>query len=163
MRALILLAPLLLVACGSDEKTVTVKGSDGKDQTVTVSKDDATTTFKSEDGEAVIRQGADAAAAAHFPAHAPRYPGATVTASANFSNKEGETGGMTSQETADVPAKVLAFYKARITAAGKKVAVETTTAQGGMIVVEGDDGKGGMMIIANREGDKTTITYTSGQ
>lgn len=163
MRAMILLAPLLLAACGSNEKTVTVKDSDGKDQTITVNKDDATTTFKSEDGEAVIRQGADAAAAANFPAHAPKYPGSTVTASANFSNKEGETGGMTSQETTDAPAKVMAFYKDRITASGKKVAMETTTAEGGMLVVEGDGGKGGMMIIVNRDADKTVITYTAGQ
>lgn len=163
MRALILLAPIMLAACGSDEKTVTIKDGEGKDQTVTVNKDDATTTFKSEDGEAVIRQGADAAAAANFPAHAPKYPGSTVTASASFSNKEGESGGMVSQETGDAPAKVMAFYKDKITSTGKKIAMETTTPEGGMLVVEGPEGKGGMMIIISREGDKTTIAYTAGQ
>jgi hypothetical protein len=163
MRALILIAPLVLAACGSNDKTITVKDGEGKDQTITVNERDATTTFKSEDGEAVIRQGADAAAATNFPAHAPQYPGSTVTASATFSSKDGEKGGMTSQETPDVPAKVMAFYKKKITDAGLKISMETTTPEGGMLAVESPGGKGGMMIIVNREGDKTTIAYTSGQ
>lgn len=163
MRALILLAPLALAACGSNDKTITVKDSDGKDQTVTVNERDATTTFKSEDGEAVIRQGEDAAAAANFPAFAPQYPGSKVTATANFSNKEGEKGGMTSQETPDDAAKVMAFYKGKIAGAGIKTSMETNTPEGGMIVVEGPDSKGGMMIIISRDGDKTTITYTGSQ
>lgn len=163
MRTLIFVSLLALSACGSNDKTVTIKDGDGKDQTVTVSEDDATTTFKTEEGEAVIRQGDDAASAANFPAHAPQYPGSTVKASANFSGKDGKTGGMIAQETGDDTAKVMAFYKEKITAAGLKIGMETTTPDGGMMAVEAADGKGGMMIMVGREGDKTTITYTAGE
>ncbi len=163
MRALILLAPLMLAACGSNDKTVTIKDGDGKDQTITVSEDDSTTTLKSEDGQAVIRQGDDAAKGAAFPDHAPQYPGSAVKSSANFSGKDGQSGAMVVQETSDAPDKVLAFYRDKVKAAGKKVSMETTTPEGGMIAVEDVGGKGGMMIMVGREGEKTQISYLAGQ
>jgi hypothetical protein len=163
MRYLILAPALLLAACGSNDKTVTIKGDDGKDMTMTVGEDDGTTTIKTEDGEAVIRQGV---AGAKFPAFAPQYPGSLVTASANFSGKDNESGSMVTQETTDTPDKVMAFYKGKLTEAGMKIAMETNTPEGGMMAVESKEGgkKGGMMIIINKDaGGKTSITFTGGQ
>ncbi len=163
MRILILAPVLLLAACGSNDKTVTVKGEDGKDVTMTVGSEDETTTIKSEDGEAVIRKGAEGAS---FPEFAPQYPGSTVTASMNFSGKGDEKGSMVTQETSDAPDKVMAFYKTKLTEAGKKIAMESKTAEGGLMAVEGSAGsqKGGMMIIIGKgEDGKTSIAFTGGQ
>ncbi|HMT45017.1 MAG TPA: hypothetical protein PKA59_10710 [Chakrabartia sp.] len=162
MRALLLLPLLALAACGSNEKEITIKDGEGGEQTVTVGKDDGTTTIKSEDGTAVVRTGAEGA---NFPPEAPQYPGSTVTASANFAGKDGGSGLMATQETGDEPAKVLAFYKDKLAAAGRKIAMETNTGEGSMLIVEGaEGGKGeGMMIAVNKDAGKTIVTITGGK
>jgi hypothetical protein len=156
-------ATLLISACGSNERSVTVTDDNGQDQTITVGQDDGTTTVKTESGSAEIKANADGVSGAQFPAYAPQYPGSTVTSTANFAGKEGESGAMTVQETADEPAKVMAFYKSKLTDSGQKVSLETTTPEGGMIGVEGKDSKSGMMIMVASSEGKTSITYMTSQ
>jgi hypothetical protein len=165
MRAFHLLAlpalALMISACGSKEQTITVQDGEGKDQTITTENDGDVLTVKSQDGSAVIRTGAEGA---NFPAYAPQYPGSEVTASANFSGKDDASGSMITQSTTDPTDKVMAFYKAKVTEAGLKIAMESNTAEGGMMMV-GSEGAGeqvGMMIAVSKDGDKTMITYTGG-
>ena len=150
MRYALFLPLLALAACGSNEKSFTVNDGEGSEQTVTVKEDDETTTIRSEDGEAVIQTGD---VEAEFPVYAPQYPGSKVTASANFSNKEGESGGAIVQETADMPDKVMAFYKDKLTSGGMKIGMETKTGEGGMFIVENPESNG----------EQTTITFTGGK
>lgn len=163
MRALMLTPLLLLAACGSKEETITVKNGDGVETKITTEKDGGTTTLSSDKGNIVFKEGAEGAS---FPAYAPQYPGSEITSSANFTGtgSEGGSGSMVTQTTSDAPDKVMAFYKAKITEAGMKTNMETTTPEGAMMMVGDASGKSGMMITMSKGDDgKTTIAFMGGQ
>lgn len=119
---LVALPALLLAGCGKDTNTTTLKGNDGQTVTIETPKDgDGPTNFSAtnDKGERVsaVIAGVGAAWPADAPAYAAAYPGATVTSVINTTS--GEKGGsMATFTTADAPARVIEFYKARAAAAG---------------------------------------------
>jgi hypothetical protein len=164
MRALILMPLLLLAACGHKAQTITVDDGKGGKTAVGVAQDGGTTTIYSSDGKVEIKANPGSAA---FPAFAPQYPGSKVVSSANFSGSDKNGGGvgtMITQETTDDPAKVMAFYKAKIAEAGMKTGMESTTPAGGLLMVGSGDGQkgAGMMITVSKSGEKTMISYMGG-
>lgn len=71
---------------------------------------------------------------------------------------------MVTQRTGDDPAKVMAFYKGKLTEAGMKIGMETTTPEGGLLVVGTPGQDSGMMITVSKDGDgKTTVAFLGGQ
>lgn len=164
MRAAILLVPaLMLAACGSNEREITVKDADGTEKTVTMKSDGDDMTIKTEDGTAVVSNDGSNAS---FPAFAPQYPGSKIVGSAVFSSAKDEgTGGFVTLETPDDPATVLAFYQAKVKAAGAKVAVQTMTDEGGMLVIASPDNseKAGTVITVSKAEGKTMVSYMGKQ
>lgn len=160
---------LLLAACGSSEKSVTLKGEDGATATVTGDAAGAGRTViegVDDDGKKVsaVIGGEGTAWPASAPAYAPAYPGATIT-SVMTTAAGGEGGSMATFETADPPAKVIAFYKALAAKAGLK---ESMTMDTGTASIFGagtpGKGKGGVSVQASREGAKTSgaVTFSGG-
>ena len=64
-------------------------------------------------------------------------------------------------ETADSPADVFAFYRARLTAAGVPIRADNVTGAGGLLSA-GRDGEIGVMLTVSRIGDRTRITVIRG-
>jgi hypothetical protein len=153
MRLLILLSAMLLSACGNSE-TIGNKDSEGNDRSISVQDKDGTRSVTSDDG--LIRaKGTQGSAKARFPAYAPQYPGANVQSVVDMDVGTGASGGVKqhiiTMASPDTPEKVIAFYRSRIGASGKRVK-EINGATGPMIVVGGTsplDAEGYVTAMAN--------------
>jgi uncharacterized lipoprotein YehR (DUF1307 family) len=155
---LILSATILaLAACGkSDEKTITVNEADGSTATVTVSAKYENMTIETNEGKITIDQNG----VAKFSDAAPQYPGSKIT-STMMANSDGKTGVRVVMETDDSPAKVMAFYKAKMIDAKRPIEQEKTKPDGGGMIVSGYD-KDRFIIGVMPENDKTTVFIMSG-
>jgi hypothetical protein len=148
---------LALAACGkSDEKTITLNDETGATATATVSTDEGKVNITTNNGKFTMEQNGSA----KFNDGAPQYPGSKIT-STMISNNDGKVGGMVAMETNDTPANVMAFYKAKMLAAKRVIAAETTTPEGGMIM-SGTDADG-LVITVAREKDKTMVAIITGK
>jgi hypothetical protein len=159
MRKILTLSMTVLAfaACGkSDEKKITVKEADGSTATASVSTDDSKMTITADNGKVTIAQNGTA----QFNPAAPQYPGAKIT-STMISNNDGKVGGMVAMETTDAPATVMAFYKAKLLAAKRQIAMETNTPEGGMIM-SGNDADGLVIAVGKTDG-KTTVSIITGK
>jgi hypothetical protein len=110
----ILVAALVLAACGQSEKKTTIVTDDGKKMTITsdgANVENGSATITTEDGDKVTF-GSGAAAAKNLPLGVPVYPGAEVKANISGKRADGKGGAMVTMTTSDTPDKVAAFYKA---------------------------------------------------
>jgi len=161
MREVLVLSALLVVACGSNERSIEVQDGKGQSATVSVKGDGEKVTVRSADGEVVYQQGAQGSV---FPAYAPQYPGSIVTSSASFEGAKGAQGATLTQKTSDDVGKVIAFYKQQVAAAGLKVVMEQSAGDAATLVAakEGADEMGVMISAAADGAGSTTISMSSG-
>jgi hypothetical protein len=147
----ILASLLALAACGKSEKTITVKDEAGAEATAVATADadgkSSTTTIKSEGLEMTMSQGGKV----DFPAYAPQYPGSTIGGSVTSASNDGKKSQSFELKTSDKPADVLAFYKAKLIAGKRPIAMETSTPEGGMIM-SGGDADGVVVTVENKNG-----------
>jgi len=99
-----------------------------------------------------------AAATAQLPDYLPDYPGATRVEVPNLGVgvADSRSGNAIAMETADSPADVLAFYRARLAEAGVPIRADNVTGNGGMIAM-GRDGEIGALLTVSRIGARTRI------
>lgn len=158
---LIALAMLGLTACGgADEQVYT--GPDGEEVRVERGGD-GTTTYRSDDGEATITTGDSGAA---MPAGLPAYPGAQTTGGVNINaaGRDGGSGQISSFQTEDAPADVIAFYRAALERGGYTIAANMDLGETKMISASRADGNGGVQVTATSAGGRgTTVSIISGQ
>jgi len=168
MRCTLIAAALLLTACGGSDESVTLKDDNGKEVTVSTDGSGAGKTViegVDDSGKKVsaVIGGEGATWPAGAPAYAPAYPGATITSVMTTNAGSGEGGSMATFETADPPAKVIAFYKDLAAKAGLK---ESMTMNTGNASIFGagtpGKGKGGLSVQASSEGGKTSGAVTFG-
>jgi hypothetical protein len=139
MRILLTTLAFLLAACGQGDQTVAYRDSEGNTKNISVENAGGTRTVTSEDG--MIRAvGTQGGKDARFPDFAPQYPGAKVQ---NVTNMNlGPAGGsgfkqhIITMQTTDSPEAVVAFYKGKIAAQGKRLQ-EIKTGSGPMLVIGG--------------------------
>jgi hypothetical protein len=160
---LILSAALCFLALGacskSEEKTIAVKEAEDNNSTaiapVTPGKvfsDKTKFTVKSDDGKVTMEQNG----AAKFSDEAPQYPGSTITSTMRSTSDDGKTSGAVEMETGDSPADVIAFYKAKMTAAKRTILNEMSSPETGLIM--SIDDRGNLTVDAKRRNDKTVVT-----
>lgn len=159
-------AALLLAACGGSETTV-VNTADGEVRT------DGAGTYIAEgkDGQKVAITTADTAGSAaaatvtaSLPAIAPAYPGASVVSTVTSTGPADGTGaGMAVvMQTADSMDQVLAFYDAKIAAAGKTASMSSSTPESAMRMVADESGGLAAMIGVTDDGETRTVSLTVG-
>lgn len=148
MRHAILMAAILLAACGSkpgttvvakDGTTVTTGGDGG----VTVHTDKATLT-------------AGNAACANKPAFVPVYAGGSTVTCVVGDERTGKTGGMMVYKVAAAPATVLAWSKEEAAKAGLAARIQTET-----MLSAGEANKRTLvvMVAAENAGTQATVTW----
>lgn len=151
MRCAVLVAAVLLTACGSNEKSATIAGT-----TYKTDESAGTASIVTTNGSIKTTQGA-AAAAVVMPAYAPVYPGATVEAV-----METESGGrktkMVTLATQDPVTKVGDFYKAALTKEGWKLPQSMLMPDAAMIT--GEKGDKQVSVMVSKQDDKTGIVLT---
>jgi hypothetical protein len=153
----ILITLLALAACGKSEETITVKDEAGKEATAVIDKETNTTTIKSDGVEMTMSQGGKV----DFPAYAPQYPGSTIGGSTTSKSNDGKSSQTFEVITSDKPADVLAFYKAKLIAGKRPIAMETSTPEGGMIM--SGNSADSVMVTVEVKNDKTVATIISGK
>lgn len=151
MRCTVLVAALLLTACGSQEKSATIAGT-----TYKTDESAGTSSITTANGSIkTIRGGA--ATAVVLPAYAPVYPGATVDGVI-----ETESGGhktkMATLATSEPVAKVTDFYKTALAKDGWKLPQSMLMPEGAMLTGE-KDGKQVSIVISKQDG-KTGVVVT---
>ncbi len=151
MRPAVLVAAVLLTACGSQEKSATIAGT-----TYKTDESAGTASITTANGSIKTTQGA-AAAAVVMPAFAPVYPGATVDGV-----METEAGGRKTKTatlaTPDPVAKVADFYKAALAKEGWKTPHAMLMADGAMLTGE-KEGRRVSIVISKQDG-KTGVVLT---
>jgi hypothetical protein len=158
----IILASLLaLAACGKSEETITVKDDSGEAATAvaTAAPDGKsnTTTIKADGVEMTMSQGGKV----DFPGYAPQYPGSTIGGSTTSKSNDGKSSQTFELKTADKPADVMAFYKAKLIAGKRAIAMETSTPEGGMIMSDKDADGVGVVVNVEVKNDTTVATIIS--
>lgn len=171
MRLPLLLAALVLTACGSKEPETTITAADGSKVTVTGDNDGdkGGGSFKMEttgpDGQTVSSiAGEGATWPSTAPDYAAAYPGARIT-SVVEGNSDGKAGGMATFETNDSPAEVIAFYKSRA-ATAKLGRVTNISADAMTMFNAGDDASDrSVMVQATLNEGKTmgSVTFSAGK
>jgi hypothetical protein len=155
-----MLAMLALTACGGSDEQV-YRGPDGEEVRVDRGGD-GTTTYSSTDGEATITTGGPGTT---MPAGLPAYPGAESTGgvNANVTGRDGGSGQISSFQTSDAPAEVIAFYRNALQRGGYTIAGTMDLGQTQMITAERADGDGGVQITATSAGGRgTTVSVIAG-
>ncbi len=151
MRPVVLIAAVLLAACGSKEKSATIAGT-----TYKTDESAGTASITTANGSIKTTRGA-AAAAVVMPAYVPAYPGATVDGV-----METESGGrktkMVTLATQDPVAKVADFYKAALASEGWKLPQSMLMPDAAMVTGE-KDGKQVSVMVSKQDG-KTGIVLT---
>ncbi|MGP1283348.1 MAG: hypothetical protein ACTS1X_10265 [Parasphingopyxis sp.] len=153
-------ALLALAACGGSNEQV-YRGPDGEEVRVERGGD-GTTTYRSGDGETVITTGE---LGAEMPAGLPRYPGADTSRGLNIdaTGRDGGSGQVSSFQTDDAPAEVIAFYRRALESDGYSIAATMDMGQSQMIVAERQDGEGGVQITAtDMNGQGTSVSVIAG-
>ena len=138
---LIALAMLALTACGGSDEQV----------------------YTGPDGEATITTG-DASAA--MPAGLPAYPGAETTGGLNINStgRDGGSGQISSFQTGDSPAEVIAFYRAALERDGYTIAANMDFGETQMITASRPDNRGGIQVTATAAGGRgTNVSIIAGQ
>lgn len=156
----IALAVLTLTACSGADDQVYV-GPDGEEVRVERGGDGATT-YSSNDGEATITAGDTGAA---MPAGLPPYPGAESAGglNVNATGRDGGSGQISSFQTSDAPADVIAFYRTALERGGYTIAATMDLGETKMITAERTDGNGGIQITATSAGGRgTTVSVIAG-
>ena len=154
------MAALALTACGGSDEQVFV-GPDGEEVSVERGGD-GTTVYRSEDGEAVVTTGEGNTT---MPGGLPAYPGADSSRGVNINaaGRDGGSGQISSFQTSDSPADVIAFYRAALERGGYRIAGTMDMGQSQMIIAERAGGDGGVQITAtNAGGQETTVSVISG-
>ena len=155
------LTMLTLAACGgSDEQVYT--GPDGEEVRVERGGD-GTTTYRSGDGEVTTTTGDTGAA---MPAGLPSYPGAETTGGMNFNSTghDGGSGQVSSFQTGDTPAEVIAFYRTALERSGYRIAANMDFGETQMISAARPDSSGGIQITATAVGGQgTSVSIIAGQ
>ncbi|QLC25806.1 hypothetical protein HFP57_12770 [Parasphingopyxis algicola] len=130
-------ALLALAACGGSDEQV-YRGPDGEEVRVERGGD-GTTTYRSADGDAVITTGGSGA---EMPGGLPAYPGADTSRgiAINTTARDGGSGQVSSFQTDDSPAEVIAFYRAALERDGYRIAATMDMGQTQMIAAERDGG-----------------------
>lgn len=162
-RSLIVVALLVLAACGEKKSDQTNATADGS--TIKVEQGNggggAKITSTSNDGTATMMTGGGGQWPAGLADYAPAYPGGEVGASFAGSSKDG-AGGMVSFTTSDSPDQVVAFYKARAAAAGLSD-VSTMDINGAKMFGAKDEKTGRVLSIQASIADgKTTASVSYG-
>ncbi|MEM8695651.1 MAG: hypothetical protein AAGE05_06475 [Pseudomonadota bacterium] len=154
------LALLALAACGGSNEQV-YRGPDGEEVRVERGGD-GTTTYRSADGEAVVTTGE---LGADMPGGLPAYPGADASNGLNINatGRDGGSGQVSSFNTSDSPADVIAFYRRALERDGYRIAATMDMGESQMIAAEREDGEGGIQITATEAGDQgTTVSVIAG-
>jgi hypothetical protein len=114
-----LICIVALAGCGrnTNERTVTVPGSNGGTVTISGNGQHFSATDANGHQSVDINSGGNGAPPANMPSFVPVYPGAKVTASVVGSGDKGN-GGMIVIETSASIADVVAFYKQKTAASG---------------------------------------------
>ncbi|WP_426169099.1 hypothetical protein [Sandarakinorhabdus sp. DWP1-3-1] len=150
-----------LAACGGDSDTTTTVSTADGDVAVTTSRDgQSTVTVKGSDGSGITIDAGATSWPADAPAHAPPYPGGTITGAMKSVGK-GTTGSQVIFETGDAPASVIAFYKQRAEKAGLPEQATLTNATTALYSAGANNGPS-IIIQASTEAGKTTAVLTFG-
>ncbi|MDX3883291.1 MAG: hypothetical protein QHC65_02630 [Sphingomonas sp.] len=152
----ILALALAAALSGCGKSGTAGKDSAGGDASYQLSESNgqSTLTVRSDKGTARIVSGTGDAA---LPAGLSLYPGATVTSSTRITGEATARSTILSFDTPDMPAQVIAYYKAGAQKAG--YAVDAEVKAGTMEMLNGKHGKeGGFTLTANREGGKTVVS-----
>lgn len=135
MKPSIMLAAILLGACGQDSAPTDAPSAD-------------------------VAQGPSAGPRADL---VPDFPGSTPVEIANLGapGTDSRSGNSSARETDAGPDQVAAFYREHFRKAGIPVRADTANARGGLISVA-RDGERGAMVTISRIGDKTRIAVMTG-
>lgn len=160
--ATVMVAGLVLAACGSNEVTV-AKTEDGKvtksgDGTINITTNDGASASIVTDGSALSESSAKVAKS--LPPFAPLYPGAKVVSTMTGSDAGGSSGSVVVLESTDSLAEITAFYDAKISASGAKQQMRMDQEGSALRGVGTAEGKGGAMITISDGGDARTISIT---
>ncbi|WP_313540171.1 hypothetical protein [Sphingomonas sp.] len=151
MRRAVLVAAILLTACGAKEKSSTIAGT-----TYTTDERAGTASITTANGSIKTIQGAAAAAVA-MPTYAPLYPGAMVEGV-----METDSGGrkikMVTLATRDPVGKVAGFYKAALTKEGWKLPQSLSMPDGALI--SGEKGGRRVSLAISQQDGKTGIALS---
>jgi len=152
VAALVLALPLAaIMACGSEETIETEQG------TVTVDRDDDTTTFSMDGGDKLqVKAGENIALPEDFPKDVPVYPDATLVTS--MATPEGVM--ISSRSSAD-PGDVLAFYKKELASEGWKLEAEMNMGPQRMLTFSKGD-RQATVTLSSDEGE-TQISLMTGR
>ena len=161
MRAVVISAAILALAgCGSDDSD-TIETEDGE---VTYTVDDdggaVNATITNADGETVVVQSGEAAAA-NLPDGFTLYPGAKVVSSTNVSSG-GSSGAMVALESAATPEQIVAFYREEAEAAGIEIKMEMKANEAQIVSGESASGLVFSINAAPADGGGTSATLTIG-
>jgi major membrane immunogen (membrane-anchored lipoprotein) len=136
---LLIISLILLTACSKSDESVTYKDSEGNDRKINVEDSGDTRTVTSDDG--LIRaEGTQGGKNARFPDYAPQYPNAKVQSVVDMDMGPAGASGFKSHTitmmTSDSPDAVVAFYKDKVGASGKRIEVMDTQT-GPMLIIGG--------------------------
>ena len=151
MRALIVLAPLVLAACGSAEESTTIGGT-----TFAQNEAEGTATISNERGSITSLEGSSAEST-QFPEFAPRYPGSAIESALVTNSERGERT-VVMLNTNDDIGKVMDFYRDRFTSAGLEIGMNVTAEDTGMISAEGDGKKAS--VTGSKQDGKTVFSVS---
>jgi hypothetical protein len=148
---------LLVTGCGSsDDTSITMKDSDGKEIKINSSEEKVNITDA--DGKKT-----EIASDTKLPADFPEYPGASNVEVTNIKSPEGS---LTTAKftTSDEPAQVIAFYKAQF--AEKKIPIALETTQEDMAMIMSGENtqsamQGGNVITVTAQKDDNTTTVSA--
>jgi hypothetical protein len=147
-----LLAALALAACGKSDKDSSHVVISGKDGDVTITSNGTSNgehvTMKGADGKSTVEINAGGMGAnVKLPDFVPLYPGAKVQSSVTGTGNGG-SGGTYVFDTSAAPADVVAFYKAKSTAAGFAETLNIANGQGITFVASAASGKKSIQVVA---------------
>lgn len=151
MRTMIIAVFLALAACGANEQSTNIAGTN-----YTTSATGDTAVIDGPRGKVTATEG-PAAAAIVMPAFAPKYPGSTIT-SCIQTERESRRSTMITLTTTDGPPAVAEFYRSTLAKAGFEKDSESTMEEGAMLSAIGQEDK--VSIIASSDEDVTSIVVT---
>lgn len=151
MRTMIIAGCVALAACGADDQSTTIAGTN-----YTTSATGETAVIDGPKGKVTTTEGS-AAAATVMPAFAPKYPGSTITSSIQTEQDERRST-MIALTTTDGPPAVAEFYRNSLAKAGFEQDSDSIMEEGAMLSAKGPQDK--VSIIASRDEDVTSVVVT---
>jgi len=150
---------IMVAGCGkrsgeriAEKMAEAAMAKDGVKGKVNISGDKVT--IETKDGKSTFASGGNAKVPENFPKDVPVYAGASILASASVPN-----GSVLTLQTKDAAAKVMSFYKGKLTGSGWTS--EMTMEQGEQLMSAYKKGKKTISIIAGKSDKLTSITITA--